>query len=53
MSLWPNHGDADARPELGEAYRRIAPVAPAAPAVPANAPAALLLAVQTVPPRQN
>lgn len=53
MSLWPNHGDADARPELGEAYRRIAPVAPAAPAVPANAPAALLLAVPTVPPRQN
>ena len=41
MSLWPNRGEADPRPELGAAYRRVAPVAPRRPAVPADAPAAL------------
>jgi cholesterol oxidase len=41
MSLWPNKGEADNRPALGAAYRRIAPVAPRAPAVPASAPGAL------------
>jgi cholesterol oxidase len=41
MSLWPNRGEADPRPELGAAYRRVAPVAPHRPAVPADAPAAL------------
>jgi cholesterol oxidase len=41
MSLWPNNGEADLRPPLGEAYRRIAPVAPVHPVVPATAPAAL------------
>jgi cholesterol oxidase len=43
MSMWPNHGEADPRPSLGEPYRRVAPVAPNNPAVPAGAPAALRL----------
>ncbi|MEV6342270.1 GMC family oxidoreductase [Actinoplanes sp. NPDC051851] len=41
MSLWPNRGDADARPDLGTAYQRVEPVAPRSPAVPAHAPTAL------------
>jgi cholesterol oxidase len=41
MSFWPNKGDADPRPALGSAYRRVAPVSPAFPVVPADAPAAL------------
>jgi cholesterol oxidase len=42
-ALWPNHGDADPRPGLGEPYRRLAPVPPRTPIVPAGAPAALRL----------
>jgi cholesterol oxidase len=41
MSFWPNKGEPDARPPVGEAYRRVAPVHPHAPAVPVDAPAAL------------
>ena len=41
MSLWPNRGEPDVRPALGDAYRRVDPVTPARPAVPAHAPAAL------------
>ena len=41
MSLWPNRGEPDPRPPLGEGYRRLVPVAPARPAVPGHAPAAL------------
>ncbi|WP_131741547.1 FAD-dependent oxidoreductase [Actinomadura roseirufa] len=41
MSLWPNRGEADPRPGLGAAYRRLDPVAPRNPVVPAGAPAAL------------
>jgi len=41
MSFWPNRDEPDARPALGEPYRRIDPVAPNQPAVPAHAPAAL------------
>ena len=41
MSLWPNRGDPDPRPALGEPYRRLDPVAPHRPTVPAHAPAAL------------
>jgi cholesterol oxidase len=37
MSMWPNRGEADARPPLGSPYERVAPVAPARPAVPAGA----------------
>ncbi|MFE9200600.1 FAD-dependent oxidoreductase [Micromonospora sp. NPDC007230] len=41
MSFWPNKGEADPRPPLGSAYRRLDPVAPHRPAVPGHAPAAL------------
>ncbi|MCX4470047.1 GMC family oxidoreductase [Micromonospora sp. NBC_01655] len=41
MSLWPNKGEPDPRPPLGEPYRRLDPVPPAHPAVPADAPGAL------------
>jgi cholesterol oxidase len=34
MSFWPVRGEADARPPLGSAYRRIEPVAASTPAVP-------------------
>ncbi|MFC4613256.1 FAD-dependent oxidoreductase [Cellulomonas algicola] len=44
-ALWPNAGDRDPRPPLGEAYVRVAPVAPRAPVVPAGARAALRLTV--------
>lgn len=43
MALWPNNGDPDPRPPLGQPYRRIAPVAPCNPAVPDSAPGALRL----------
>jgi cholesterol oxidase len=43
MSLWPNKGDADARPPLGAGYERVAPVAPHWPVVPAGAPGELRL----------
>jgi cholesterol oxidase len=41
MSLWPNKGDADARPPLGSGYERVDPVMPHSPVVPAGAPAEL------------
>ncbi|SCG34348.1 FAD-dependent oxidoreductase [Micromonospora halophytica] len=41
MSYWPNKGEDDPRPPLGEAYVRVDPVAPRGPAVPADAPGAL------------
>ncbi|WP_320066453.1 GMC family oxidoreductase [Micromonospora sp. RTGN7] len=41
MSFWPNKGEADPRPPLGEPYLRLDPVPPAHPAVPADAPGAL------------
>jgi cholesterol oxidase len=40
-ALWPNRGEQDVRPPLGEPYRRVAPVAPHSPLVPGHAPAAL------------
>ncbi|GLW54182.1 GMC family oxidoreductase [Kitasatospora phosalacinea] len=54
MSMWPNRGEADPRPEPGTAYRPVAPVAPRRPAVPDGAFGALrlpLLAVPEVPRR--
>ncbi|MGY1944144.1 GMC oxidoreductase [Nocardia asiatica] len=51
MAFWPNRDDPDTRPELGSAYRRIAPVAPAHPVVPAAAPGALRLPIEPAPPR--
>lgn len=41
MSYWPNKGDADLRPPVGEDYQRVDPVFPRSPAVPDSAPAAL------------
>jgi cholesterol oxidase len=37
MSMWPNKGDEDPRPEQGAGYRRVRPVLPRSPAVPAGA----------------
>jgi cholesterol oxidase len=51
FALWPNRGDADPRPPLGAAYRRVDPVPPRRPAVPAHAPGALRLAVARSLPR--
>ena len=45
MSFWPNNGEIDPRPCVGEAYRRIDPVAPRQPAVPEAAPGALRLPI--------
>ncbi len=45
MAYWPNKGEADTRPALGEAYASIEPVAPRAPVVPDDAPAALRLPI--------
>ncbi|MFD6567099.1 FAD-dependent oxidoreductase [Micromonospora profundi] len=42
-AYWPNAGDADTRPAVGEAYLRVDPVVPRQPAVPAHSPAALRL----------
>jgi cholesterol oxidase len=42
-SFWPNKGEADPRPPLGEGYERIDPVPPRRPAVPEGAPAELRL----------
>jgi cholesterol oxidase len=41
VALWPNAGDADRRPPIGDRYVRLEPVPPRSPAVPAHAPAAL------------
>lgn len=48
MSLWPNKGEADSRPEQSEGYTRIAPVSPNAPVVPESAPGALRLPIVAV-----
>jgi cholesterol oxidase len=45
MAFWPNKGDPDERPALGEPYRRLKPVVPSNPVVPAAAPAALRLPI--------
>jgi cholesterol oxidase len=41
MALWPNRGEAEQRPALGQPYHRLAPIPPVAPVVPEHAPAAL------------
>jgi cholesterol oxidase len=43
FALWPNRGEPDSRPPLGQSYRPVAPVAPRQPAVPSDAPGALRL----------
>ncbi|HEX2903010.1 MAG TPA: GMC family oxidoreductase [Jatrophihabitans sp.] len=45
MALWPNNGEADQRPPLGQPYRRIEPIPPHRPVVPAAAPGALRLPI--------
>ncbi len=45
MAFWPNKGEGDPRPDLGQSYRPVSPVAPAKPAVPDAAPAALRLPI--------
>ncbi|MCK9925281.1 GMC family oxidoreductase [Frankia sp. AgPm24] len=40
MAFWPNRGEADPRPPLGESYQRVEPPEPAQPAVPSSAPGA-------------
>jgi len=48
MAFWPNRGEADPRPALDEAYRRVDPVAPRSPAVPEAAAGALRLPIVAV-----
>ncbi len=47
-SFWPNKGEADARPAMGEGYRRLNPVTPKNPVVPDAAPGALRLPIVEV-----
>jgi len=48
MALWPNRGEPDRRPPLGEPYRRVRAVPPNAPVVPDHAPGALRLPIAEV-----
>ena len=48
VAMWPNKGEPDARPALGEAYRRVEPVLPKNPVVPDHAPGALRLPIVEV-----
>lgn len=48
MALWPNKGEVDHRPAVGQGYRRLMPVAPKKPAVPDHAPGALRLPIVEV-----
>jgi len=45
VAMWPNKGELDPRPALGQPYRRIEPVAPKNPVVPDSAPAAYRLPI--------
>jgi cholesterol oxidase len=48
MAHWPNKGEKDTRPALGEAFEIIEPVAPAHPAVPLSASGALRLPIRPI-----
>jgi cholesterol oxidase len=48
MAYWPNKGEPDPRPPVGDAYERLAPVAPANPSVPDEAPGGLRLPIVAV-----
>jgi len=48
MAFWPNKGQADPRPALGEHYARLTPVQPASPVVPEQAVGALRLPIVSV-----
>ncbi|WP_327354020.1 GMC family oxidoreductase [Streptomyces sp. NBC_01304] len=55
MSLWPNKGEADARPAQGSEYARLTAVTPKSPVVPADAFGALklpFLGMPAVPPKK-
>ncbi|MER8184023.1 GMC family oxidoreductase [Kitasatospora sp. NPDC094015] len=52
LSMWPNKGEPDGRPDQQEPYRPVAAVAPHRPAVPATAFGALLLPVPQVPAKR-
>lgn len=52
MSFWPNKGESDPRPRLGEEYRRIDAVVPKHPVVPESASGALRLPMPTVRPAE-
>lgn len=41
MSLWPNLGEEDSRPQMGERYIPLRPITPCKPAVPKGAPGAI------------
>lgn len=41
ISLWPNKGEEDPRPEQGASYQRLRPIAPKNPVVPVGAPGEL------------
>jgi len=45
MAMWPNRGETDTRPAVGETYRVVEPVQPKSPIVPDDAPAALRLPI--------
>lgn len=45
LAMWPNKGELDPRPAMGEPYRSVTPVAPKAPVVPDEAPGALRLPI--------
>ena len=48
LAMWPNKGELDPRPAMGEPYRSVTPVAPKAPMVPDEAPGALRLPIVRV-----
>ena len=43
IAMWPNKGEQDKRPGLGQPYRRVPATAPRSPVVPESAPGALRL----------
>jgi cholesterol oxidase len=48
MAHWPNKGEADPRPALGEEFKVIDAVKPVNPAVPATASGALKLPIRPI-----
>ena len=46
MAHWPNRGEQDMRPALGEAFEVVEPVAPKNPAVVSSASGALRLPIR-------
>ncbi|MEN8675270.1 GMC family oxidoreductase [Nocardioides sp.] len=45
FAMWPNKGELDQRPTLGEGYERVTAVEPRRPVVPPTAPASLRLPI--------